>query len=397
MEHRYPSGISSIYEAEGDQQRFIESIREAHGARPSGLVLVFYCSRTFHGKTLVEELRQLLPGVTCCGCTSCGEVTPEGLDSGCAVAILFPASQFQAAATLLQSINDLGLEDIVHEVASLKQQLQAQNTSPSQGKTQEPANEKAVFAISLIDGLSYSEESVTSAIKIGLGEIPLIGGSAGDSMEFTRTEQFCNEQLSSNSAVLILVHSKLAFETFTNRNFIPTEQKFVVTETDPDARKVFEFNAEPAAFEYAKAVGLSTSELTPEVFASNPVVLRVGGEIYCRSIQKVNEDYSLTFFSAIDNGIVLTLAQSKGMVASTRDMLARLGSNLGGIDMILGFDCMLRRLDASNRGVNDSISLLYRENNVVGFGTYGEQYDSMHLNQTFTGVAFSMAAREDEH
>jgi hypothetical protein len=24
----------------------------------------------------------------------------------------------------------------------------------------------------------------------------------------------------------------------------------------------------------------------------------------------------------------------------------------------------------------------------VGFGTYGEQYRSMHLNQTFTGIAF---------
>jgi hypothetical protein len=34
------------------------------------------------------------------------------------------------------------------------------------------------------------------------------------------------------------------------------------------------------------------------------------------------------------------------------------------------------------------MSELYRENNVVGFGTYGEQYRSMHLNQTFTGIAF---------
>ena len=30
---------------------------------------------------------------------------------------------------------------------------------------------------------------------------------------------------------------------------------------------------------------------------------------------------------------------------------------------------------------------LYRRYNVVGFETYGEQYRSMHLNQTFTGLA----------
>jgi hypothetical protein len=33
------------------------------------------------------------------------------------------------------------------------------------------------------------------------------------------------------------------------------------------------------------------------------------------------------------------------------------------------------------------ISDLYRRYNVAGFHTYGEQFNAMHLNQTFTGVA----------
>jgi len=49
---------------------------------------------------------------------------------------------------------------------------------------------------------------------------------------------------------------------------------------------------------------------------------------------------------------------------------------------------VLRRLDAQNRQVMRDISDLYRTNNVIGFGTYGEQYRSMHLNQTLTGIAF---------
>ena len=63
-------------------------------------------------------------------------------------------------------------------------------------------------------------------------------------------------------------------------------------------------------------------------------------------------------------------------------------SRLGGIDVVLGFDCVLRRLDARNRQVFRDMSELYRANNVIGFGTYGEQYRSMHLNQTLTGIAF---------
>jgi hypothetical protein len=151
---------------------------------------------------------------------------------------------------------------------------------------------------------------------------------------------------------------------------------------------VREFNAAPAAEEYAAAIGLDAHSLTPMSFASHPVVVRVGGEYYCRSIQKMHPDGSLTFFCAIDDGIVLTIAQPKGMVESTRAALRDVGQRLGGIDVILGFDCVLRRLDAQNRQVLREMSELYRENNVIGFGTYGEQYRSMHLNQTFTGIAF---------
>ena len=124
--------------------------------------------------------------------------------------------------------------------------------------------------------------------------------------------------------------------------------------------------------------------------ASHPVVVRVGGEYYCRSIQKVNADGSLSFFCAIDDGIVLSIAQPKGMVESTRNAFEDIRERLGGIDVVLGFDCVLRRLDARNRQVFRDMSELYRANNVIGFGTYGEQYRSMHLNQTLTGIAFGL-------
>ena len=39
------------------------------------------------------------------------------------------------------------------------------------------------------------------------------------------------------------------------------------------------------------------------------------------------------------------------------------------------------------RNASREMSELYRSNNVIGFQTYGEQYRSMHVNQTLTGVA----------
>jgi hypothetical protein len=35
---------------------------------------------------------------------------------------------------------------------------------------------------------------------------------------------------------------------------------------------------------------------------------------------------------------------------------------------------------------------LYQKHRVVGFHTYGEQLNAMHLNQTLTGVAFGARA-----
>jgi hypothetical protein len=150
---------------------------------------------------------------------------------------------------------------------------------------------------------------------------------------------------------------------------------------------VFELNAEPAALEYARSVGVEPSSLAPMSFAAHPVIVRIGGDYYCRSIQRVNPDNSLSFFCAIDDGVVLTVAEPKDMVKSMAAELERLDAAIGGVDLVLGFECVLRRLDAENRQVKHMISDLYQRYHVAGFHTYGEQFNAMHLNQTFTGVA----------
>jgi hypothetical protein len=77
------------------------------------------------------------------------------------------------------------------------------------------------------------------------------------------------------------------------------------------------------------------------------------------------------------------------MVRSTLDTLEKVDRELGGTDLIIGFDCILRRLDAESRQVRHSVDEIYRRFGVAGFHTYGEQYNAMHLNQTLTGIAFA--------
>ena len=129
-------------------------------------------------------------------------------------------------------------------------------------------------------------------------------------------------------------------------------------------------------------------DLGPFSFASYPLVVRVGGDHYCRSIRNMNPDGSLTFFCAIDEGLVFTVATPQDMVKSTLKTLQSVDRSIGGIDTVLGFDCILRRLDAENRQIRHQLNEIYSRFNVVGFHTYGEQFNAMHLNQTLTGIAF---------
>ena len=109
----------------------------------------------------------------------------------------------------------------------------------------------------------------------------------------------------------------MPFRVFKTQNFVPTQIKLVVTAADTENRIVHELNAEPAAREYAAAIGLLPDDLGPFSFASYPLVVKVGGDYYCRSIRNMNPDGSLSFFCAIDEGLVFTVARPQDMLRST--------------------------------------------------------------------------------
>ncbi|MBZ9845556.1 FIST signal transduction protein [Mesorhizobium sp. CA15] len=376
---RYASGLSALTTDEPDPNVFARAIAAEAAIVDAGFALLFFSQSLVDAAALAQALKVHAPSLAYAGCSTAGEITPQGLEEGHVLALLLPSASFSTVATMVENLSSSGMDRITGEVASLRRLLRGR-------VGQDRA--KNIFALCFIDGLSYAEEAVTSAIHWGLDDIPLIGGSAGDDLKFETTRLIANGTVASDSAIVVLVATEIPFHVFKTDNFIPTDEKLVVTASDPDHRVVREFNATNAAEEYAASVGIVPQTLTPLSFASHPVVVKVGGEYYCRSIQRMHPDGSLSFFCAIDDGVVLSIAQPKNMVEATRTALQDVEHRLGGIDMILGFDCVLRRLDARNRQVFRDISELYRTNKVIGFGTYGEQYRSMHLNQTFTGIAF---------
>jgi hypothetical protein len=341
-------------------------------------LVMLFCSPALSSDRFAAEISRRFPGIPVVGCTTAGEITPLGHRHDSVTGVSLAAPDFHAVVVGIEDVRHFG----VAEGRDLVQRAMRDLTARAPDWPPEQT-----FAMLLIDGLDACEESVVSAIHCALGPIPLFGGSAGDEMSFGTTKVLWDEAFRQHSAALVLVATDHPFAVFKTEPFECSGEKMVVTGADPVRRIVHEINAEPAAAEYARIVGVGLDQLTPAIFAAHPVVVRVGNVPYVRSIQKVNADLSLTFFCAIDEGIVFTVADGFDIEKDLARLFEQIRHSLDKPEIVIGCDCILRSPELDDRAIGDRVSALMRENNVVGFNTYGEQFHAMHMNQTFTGVA----------
>ncbi len=352
----------------------IERLATDLGKDPLALVILFLSPQT-PLQAFLASARQQFGDAQVVGCTTAGELGAKGYTEGEIVAIGFPAQHFAATTLLVDDLNDIRAAERIPQMIHNRNAL----------ATAHP-NWRSEFAFLMVDGLSLREDALANELALGLGPVPLFGGSAGDGEDFNQTHLVFDGHIYDNAAILVQVRSNCPVHVFKTDHLQPTEARMVVTAADPARRLVSEINAEPAAREYARLLGKDPEQLSSFTFAAHPVVVRIGDQTHVRAIQRVADNGDLVFFSAIDEGMVLTLAEPEDMVTHLDRELSELSKNKTP-DMILGCDCLLRRVEATQKQVTTGLSGVMARHRVVGFSTYGEQVNSMHVNQTFTGVA----------
>lgn len=348
-----------------------------------GFVL-FFCSAAYDLQRLGEALESYFGGINLIGCTSAGEITPHGYGRGCVSAVGFDHRSFSIASALIDEMERFSLIDAQQLVERLVKDCRANELASIKGHS---------FALTLLDGLSSREEVVLGALSAALGSIPHFGGSAGDDNQLTHTHVYYGGEFHTGAAVVVLFNTWLDFEVFSTHHIQPCADKLVVTRADSASRRVYELNAAPAAQEYAELIGVPLEALDHRVFAAHPVAVRISEQYYVRSIQRVNEDLSLTFYCAVENGIVLTAMRPGPLLPNLETVFAGLRERLGPLLLTIGCDCFLRRLEIEDQGGVEPVSAFLRNQPVIGFNTYGEQFNGMHINQTFTGVAIGRPGR----
>ncbi|TPE52149.1 FIST N-terminal domain-containing protein [Amaricoccus solimangrovi] len=366
----------------GDDFAAVAEVRRALGPGPFALVILLVSSNRSTDAISAAVMREF-PGQVVIGATTAGEIGVTGYLDGAIVAVALPAANFRAQTLMIPDLEQFPRHVSIQEVLRLRNGLA--------GSVPTWPNE---FAFLLSDGLSLREEQFVSALGPALGGAPLFGGSAADGVNFERTFVLADGAFRSNTAVLAFIRTNCRVKVFRFDHLLPTEQRMVVTAADPARRLVMEINAEPAARAYARALGRDPDQLSPFIFAAHPVVVRIGGTHHVCAIQQVEPNGDLKLFSAVDQGQVLTLAEGQEIAAHLERSLDALSPD-GPPEAIIACECILRRLEIEETQVKGVMSRTLARHNVVGFNTYGEQLNMLHVNQTFTGVAIYPPLGED--
>lgn len=332
--------------------------------------VIAFCSADYDLDQLGPALKAGFP-CPVIGCTTSGQIGPFGFQRKgiSAVALSKPG-------LLIRPYLIAPLGEVRDQVLSLADRVQ--NDFGARPK----------LGFLLVDGLSMAEELLASTLHHALAGMTLVGGSAGDDLAFHQTKVLFDGLFRGSAAALLVMQADLPFVPIKFQHFVPTKQKFVATSARPKTRIVEAFNGIPAARAYARALGLDVDSLNPGVFSAHPLMLLIGDDYYVRSIQRVLPNGELAFYCAIDEALVFTLGQrlddALGVASQAFD---RAFKAIGEPQVILGCDCVLRRLELEEAGLDSEMGHLFAQRRVVGFSTYGEQWNGMHINQTFTGLA----------
>lgn len=186
-------------------------------------VSILFISPAYDRTQLASKIPEIL-GDHVFGCTTAGEIGPSGYNDDSIVLVSFHGDEFEYNALFLDDLKKMGDAEIQKTEEAVEESAKARAALGESANT---------FAFMMIDGLSGREEIVVARISSKLGDIPLVGGSAGDKLNFGHTWVWNGVYFSENSALLLLISTTRQFEVFKAQHFVESDKKIVVTSSNP--------------------------------------------------------------------------------------------------------------------------------------------------------------------
>lgn len=366
----------SIKTASSKKESVVEAVAEIKNSlNYSGVKMVmFFASSKYDSASISSKMAAAFPGVSVIGCSTSGEIISGSMLKGSVVAM----------ALGTDILEDVKVEIVPKIKAGVNTSKAIESFEKYYGTKFSDLDYQKYLGLVLVDGLTCAEENLMDEIG-NKTNVVFVGGSAGDDLKFTATHVYANGKVYNDAAVLALVKVRNGFDIIKTQSFRVMDRELLATKVNEATREVVEFNNEPAAVAYAKALGVTVKEL-PGHFMHNPLGLMVDDEPFVRSPQAVVGN-NVKFYCSIREGMELSLLESMNIVEETAKDIEEKLAELEHVAGMVNFNCILRTLELENKGQCQKYADLFKKIPTIGFSTYGEQYVG-HINQTATIAVF---------
>lgn len=314
-------------------------------------------------------------------------ISANGFEAEGVAGFHLPAGRFVTADTVFEDVASTGLPELRARVHRLRLELGRESSASFTHR----------FALLLVDAEARCEERLAAVLGMELNDMPLIGGSAGD-LYFNplghppgSTRLLHHGSAKRGAAILCLVASASPVVAYSHNHYIQSDKKFVITDADPAHRLVREIDGRPALDVYAAACGFRRPPRESRDFAPFPLMIRIGGHYYARGMQRIYPDGALEFACALEPGLVVALARAGDMIASLDELFAAMRREIGPPELVIGADCAARTAYMESQGLAKGVERLLREHAVTGFSSLGEQFNTIHVNNSFTCLGISQS------
>lgn len=324
---------------------------------------------SYDQEKLLEGVNSVIPGTPVVGCTTDGEISTPGLSTDSVVVLALASDQIKFSTVAVDFLSQDSFK------AGIKVGDQFINT-----------NVKYMQIFS--DGLLGNGSKIVEGIQKVLGKsIIIAGGTAGDGSLFTRTYQYHNDKVLTNSIVGVGFEGKFSFSTGVSSGWTPVGMAKEVTKSTGNV--VYELDGQPALDVYKKFLGKHASML-PAVGVEYPLALLgpqgdVGEDGYflCRATMGVDhEKGSITFAGDVPQGVMvkMTMGNDLDVIKAAKEAAQRALDQLKKNKniqpkVVFLYSCMARKIVLGSR-TNEEIlavkEVIGKDFPIIGFYTYGE-------------------------
>lgn len=261
----------------------------------ANLVLVFGSVKRFSEAKLSSVLKERYPVAQIIGCTTSGEINPQGVfdDSLQITAILWEKTMQRVAHVKMN-----GMQNSFETAAGIARQL---------------ASDSLRTVLVFSDGLNVNGSELLLGFQSVLGEVPIVGGLAGDGGAFVKTLQLINDVVSDNLVIAVgLYGNSLINASGALGGWKPYGPPRKITRSVKNV--VYEMDGKPALPLYRMYIGDAYAKGLPGTGLKFPLAIIEEGK---RDVEKIRTllavdpaNNSLTFAGNVEEGETVRLCQT---------------------------------------------------------------------------------------